>query len=157
MPELYYIVYMRLFLSLCVVFFVSGAVPVQAQVTIEQLDPHNFGEIIADPSGDAVRVRPGGNIRQTGASDLQGGHSNARFRIRGAPNETISYSFSAGDTVSGDGQTLVLEDIVANRSNPFTLNGSGLRNLRVGATLVIPPGFQGGNLSGSFTVTIDNQ
>lgn len=128
-----------------------------AQVTVEQTQALSFGTIIVVPEGDEIRVRPNGRVTSNNGSDLQGAGSGALFRISGEPNETVSYSISAGNTLNGNGQSLSLEQFQFNRSNPFTLNSNGRRNLRIGARLIIPPNNIGGEFSGTFILTIDNQ
>jgi hypothetical protein len=145
---------MRIVCLFCFAFLFAA--PALAQVSITQVQALNFGTIVADPSGDIITVRTNGSIRSSGVSDLQGGQSVATFRFEGASGATVSYSFSTGNTLTGGGQSVNIENFTTNRSNPFSLPGTGVREMSVGADMIVPAGFDGGNLSGSFVLTVDN-
>ncbi len=110
-----------------------------------------------NPGGDTLTLTASGNLSSSSGSDLQGGHARGVFRFEGTENDPVFYSFSTGDTLSGNGEVLDLENYTTNLPNPFIIPGSGVQNMNVGAQLVIPPGLSGGSFSGSFMLTIDNQ
>ena len=128
-----------------------------AQVTIEQTQEMSCGSMISLPNGYTIRLRPNGQINSSNGSDLLGGDRIAVFRVQGPRNSSISYSFSSNNNLATNGQTITLTNFETNRGNPFNLPGSGIREINVGASLIIPPNINGGTFAGSFILTIDNQ
>ena len=144
--------FLCLFLSsIC---FLSSVV--HAQVTITQEQGLSFGSIIIEPSGDTITLRVNGNITSANGSNLLGGESPATFRFEGPRNTSVSYSFSANNVLNGNGEAVSISNFTANRPNPFNLTGSGVREMDVGADLIIPNGLNGGSFSGTFMLIIDN-
>jgi hypothetical protein len=129
----------------------------RAQVTVTEKQAMSFGSMIVGSTGDTVTISLSGDIQSTNFSDFQGGHSPAVFLIQGEPDEAVFFSFSTNDQLTGNGETLNLQALKADLSNPFILNSQGQRELKVGASLIIPPGINGGNFTGNFMLIIDNQ
>ncbi len=145
--------YMKFPLIFGCIFLCSGYA--YAQVTITEIQTLNFGTILANPGGDTITVKTNNGIREINGSDLQGGHSPAIFRFEGPGRTSISYSFSTNDTLRAKGERVDLRNFVANRSSPFSLPGSGVRDLVVGADIIIPPNLNGGSFSGNYMLIID--
>lgn len=147
---------MKFFSLFTCLFFVSSIA--SAQVTVTQIQPLSYGEMVIDPQGDNIEIRTNGQIRADRSTILDGGESVAIFRFEGARGDSVSYSFSTNNTLtSSNGQSVTLNNFQTNRSNPFSIPGSRTRDMNVGATLVVPPSLNGGSFSGNFVLIIDNQ
>ncbi len=129
--------------------------PAFAQVTVTELQALSFGSMIADPAGDEIRVRRNGNIRAQNDTILNGGHQRGIIEFDGPRNTTVSYSFSAGNTLTNGSEVLTLERF-RGRNSPFTIRRNP-RTSTIGADLIIPAGLNGGSFSGTYTIIIDNQ
>lgn len=128
---------------------------IRAPLVITERDPIDFGLIAIDAAGDTIRIRPNGNLVITNNSVNLGGQQFGLFRVEGTPNTSVSYSFSTGDVLTGPGADIPISNFEVNRSNPFTINGSGRRNFRVGATIFPSAGQLGGEYTGTYTLTIN--
>jgi len=146
---------MILVLFLCIALFTSE--PLYAQVGVTQTQPISFGTVVVNPGGDTLTLTPTGSISSSSVSDLQGGHARGVFRFESLEDNLVFYSFSTDDTLSGNGETLRLENYTTNLPNPFIIPGSGVQIMNVGAQLIIPSNIKGGGFSGTFMVIIDNQ
>lgn len=128
-----------------------------AQIVITQLQPLNFGNIIAVPGADTITLSPNGSISSTAGSDLGSSHTPAIFRFEGDANTAVSYSFSSKNRLSNKGKKLTIEDFETNRPNPVALSGAGTLEVSVGATMKIPPRIDGGEFEGTFTIIVEYQ
>lgn len=129
---------------------------IREPLTITENIPMDFGIILVDPAGDDIRMRPNNNITAiNGSTSVGGSPTSGRFRAEGSANTSVSYSFSTGDVLSGPGTDIEIIAFQLNRSNPFTLNNSGRRNFRVGATIRTAPNQLSGVYTGTYTLTIN--
>lgn len=133
----------------------NSSVELRTPLTISENVPMDFGTITVAASGDAIRLRPNNNITTTNGSISSGGQTSGRFRVDGTPDSSVSYSFNAGNFLSGPGTDIPIGDFVINRSNPFTINSDGRRFFRVGATMFPSAGQSGGLYSGTYILTIN--
>ncbi len=147
---------MRLFIFCILAVMTLPLKQAAAQVTITQIQSLSFGSMIADPTGDTIRVRRNGSIRAQNGTILDGGHQPAMFEFNGPRNTSVSYSFSVGNVLSNGNTTISLENFNARPNSPFTIRRRP-RILTIGADLIIPPSIQGGSYSGTYLIILDNQ
>ncbi len=158
-------VLLLLVLASCMVVFVktTHAETFNGDVSAEIRDPLvlserrvlDFGLLAVDPAGDTIRLRTNNNFVITNGSVSLGGQSYGVFRVEGTPNSSVNISFSTGDVLSGPGADIPIGNFETNRGTSFTINGSGRRNFRIGATLFPNAGQLGGVYSGTYTVTVN--
>jgi hypothetical protein len=96
-----------------------------------------------------------------GESESEG--SGASFIVRGAPNEQYQLTITVTDDVSftnGSGPTtsLTLTNFTTTLDNPSNIgtHGDSDEEVRVGASLIIPPNAPAGAYTGTYEVTIEN-
>ncbi len=136
-------------------FVGNVSIDVREPLTITENTALDFGILLIDPAGDTIRIRPNNNITSTNNTTSLGGQTSGRFRVEGSANASVSYSFSAGNVLSGPGDDIPIVAFQLNRSNPFTLSGNGRRNFRVGATIQTAPNQLSGIYTGTYTLTIN--
>lgn len=136
-------------------FTSNASTNIRTAIIITENTAMTFGTIFADPAGDTVRMRPNNNLTFTNGSTSLGGQTSGRFRVEGEANASISYTVSSGDVLTGPGVDIPITALQVNRSSPFSLNGRGRRNFRVGATITIAPSQVGGTYTGTYTLTMN--
>lgn len=158
------VLFLLILLSFLVVFIkTSQAKNFNAVVTTDIVDnisitertAMDFGLIAVDAAGDTIRLRTNNNFVITNGSISLGGQQYGLFRVEGTPNSSVSVSFSTGDMLSGPGADMPIGNFETNRGTSFTINGSGRRDFRMGATLFPAAGQLGGVYSGTYTVTVN--
>lgn len=127
-----------------------------AQVTnLRETVEMNFGNIIADPNGDTIRIRPNGRVTSSGQSFFSGTSVGGKFKARGDANAAVNISFSSKNTLTGPGAAMSLKRFQHNKRTTPSFNSNGRITIKVGARLVVNPGQISGAYSGTYTIFVD--
>ena len=115
----------------------------------------DFATIINDPAGDTITLTTAGAISGTGSSTFSGTPLAADFSLTGTPSAAVNISFSTGDTLTGPGTAMALNNFQHSAGGSPAFDGSGDLSFNVGADLVVNASQTGGAYTGTYTLTVD--
>lgn len=133
----------------------TSAAAIALPITIVQTTGLDFATISRDASGDTITLTSGGGISGTGASTFSGTAAAALFNVDGDASTAVTISFSTGDTLTGPGTAMNLDNFTHDAGGSPAFDGTGDLQLSVGADLTIGAAQTAGAYSGTYTVTVD--
>ncbi len=108
------------------------------------------------PSSGTVTVTPEGARSSSGGVTLAGpaGVSPSTFTVSGEPALAFSIVLTSSTTLSDGGSAMTVDSFTSSPESTGTLDASGNREIRVGATLHVAAGQTSGSYAGSFSVMV---
>lgn len=132
----------------------GAAVSLSGQ-TVSNSSDIAFGKIASGSVAGTVTVTPlGTRVASGGVMLVASTFGAARFTITGDPGRSFAILLPDGGSLAGAGRQLTLDGFQSLPAGTGVLDGSGSRDVYVGATLHLDAGTQKGMYSGSFDITV---
>ena len=125
-----------------------------AEISIQELQGLNFGNILADPNKSTVTVSPTGSYSATGLTIVRGFPQEGTFKIYGEPNYSVFVEFYNNERIEGPGKRMKIKNFKTLPSNSFSFGYSGNFTVRVGADLEISKDQTGGRYEGQYAIIV---
>ena len=136
----------------------TASVDILSAIGLTQDTPMDFAVIIPDVAGDTVSLTTGGGITSdTGNSTFNGTPVAGVFSATGSANESVTISFSTGDTLTGAGAAMPIGGFSHDAGGSPAFDGTGNLSFNIGADLTVNASQAAGLYSGTYTVTVDYQ
>lgn len=116
-----------------------------------------FGNIASGPTFGSVTIATDGSRSGNGGVTLiSAGNSNsaANFIITGHPNATFTIDLPLFTEIEYNGEFMTIDNYVSDLGQISMLDGNGLAELNIGATLNVNPNQSSGLYTGSFDVIV---
>lgn len=136
------------------------SVKVNRYLSMSNTGAMNFGEVSINSVAGEVTLNADGTRESAGGIklDSSGPHSPAKFVIEGAQNADYSISYPEEVVMSdGYGNTLIVNQISGELFDAGESNSNGLKELVVGAKLILEAYQTVGAYSGSLVVEVEYQ
>lgn len=149
----------RLNIITIVLLFSLGTSPLYAVAITKFKEKREmtFGGIIADPAGDVIRIRPNSRVTAQNNSYFFGQADSGRFTARGDANAAVSITLSSGNSLTGPGASMSLDNLYHNKGSTPAFNSRGRITIKIGGYLTINPAQAEGEYSGTYTIFLDYQ
>ena len=134
----------------------AGAKPLKP-ITLAQVRAMHFATIFPDTSGDVITLTPASARSATGGSTFAGVAYSGQFFARGEKNSTVSISFSSGDTLTGPGTAMPLDNFIPDTGFVFQFPSNGKQTIYVGADLTVGAFQMSGQYNGNYVITLEYQ
>ncbi|MGH1455892.1 MAG: DUF4402 domain-containing protein [Alphaproteobacteria bacterium] len=145
-------------LVFCICFFGATSLVFAASISkLKEKIEMDFGGIIADPSGDEIRIRPNSRVTSQNSSYFFGQASSGKFTAKGDALAAVTISFSSGEALTGPGAAMSLHTFKHNKGDTPAFNANGRITFKVGAYLTVNPSQAEGVYSGTYSVFLDYQ
>jgi hypothetical protein len=132
-----------------------GAVAVAFGQTVQTNTDLTFGRIAASDSAGTVSVSPlGTRTSSGGATPVSSSFTRASFTVSGTPNVSFGILLPSSEPLISGTAQLTVDSFQSLPSGTGSFDGSGSRELLVGATLHLAANQARGAYSGSFEVTV---
>jgi hypothetical protein len=132
----------------------GAAVAVAAQVIQTDADLV-FGKLAVGPAPGTVTIAASGARTSNGGASLVGSTcGSARFAVTGTPTTAFGIVLPSSTSLVSGAAHMTVDSFQSTPSGTSVLDGSGRRDLQVGATLHVNAGQARGAYSGSFDVTV---
>jgi hypothetical protein len=132
-----------------------GAVAVAFGQTVQTNTDLTFGKIATSDTAGTATVSPlGTRTSSGGAMPVTSSFTRASFTISGTPNVTFAILLPTSEPLINGTAGLTVDTFQSLPSGTGTFDGSGSRDLFVGATLHLAANQARGAYSGSFEVTV---
>ena len=142
--------------SLAADSFGSATATISRILTVAETSSLDFGTIAISPLSGVVTLSAAGTASTTiPAAQVTGSIAAAQFLVSGDPNAIVSISFSSGDTLTGPGSAMSLQDFSHDAGSTPTIGPDGNLVFRVGASLAVNANQSTGAYAGQYTVTIN--
>jgi hypothetical protein len=143
-------------LLLLLATFLPSQIAAQAALTISSDLDLAFGAVVPGPSSGTVTVTPEGTRSSSGGVTLGGsaGVSPSTFTVSGEPALTFSIVLTSSTTLSDGASTMTVDSFTSSPESTGTLDASGDREIRVGATLHLAATQASGSYAGGFSVMV---
>ncbi len=136
----------------------TANVAVERLVTLSQDTPLSFGVIATNSKQCIVTLSPAGAINCPGQPfQFSGAATPATFTVGGNSNTPVTISFSSGDSLTGPGSAMTLNNFQHDAGATPVLDGGGWLTFNVGADLRIKNNQVSGNYTGSYTISVNYQ
>ena len=117
-----------------------------------------FGNVSVDSAGGTVTLTSAGGISADNANYVfSGTPAGAAFSATGDASAPVTISFSTGDTLTGPGTAMALQNFTNDAGGSPAFDGTGNLAFNVGADLVVNASQTAGSYSGTYTITVDYQ
>lgn len=152
-----FFMFYKIFLFSFIFCFILGIAAYAKPITsLKEVSEIIFGTIIPDPDGDTITISPSGNITSnSGSTFFAGNTSAASFTGKGDKNASYFISFSAGDSMTGTGANMTIQNFTHDAGITPSTDARGNFSFNVGTSLIINPGQISGEYSGVYTVFVD--
>jgi hypothetical protein len=136
--------------------FLPSHVAAQTSLTISRDLDISFGAVVPGPSSGTVTVTPEGARSSSGGVSLAGsaGVSPSTFTVSGEPALAFSIVLASSTTLSDGSSTMTVDSFTSSPESTGTLDVSGNREIRVGATLHVAAAQASGSYAGGFSVMV---
>lgn len=147
---------MALILLLLATFIPSSQAAAQTSLSISRDLDLSFGAVVPGPSSGTVTVTPEGARSSSGGVTLgsSAGVAPSVFTVSGEPGLAFSIVLASSTTLSDGSSTMTVDSFTSSPESTGTLDGSGNREIRVGATLHVAAAQASGSYAGSFSVMV---
>lgn len=136
----------------------NATATIEQQIQITEDTALAFATIAADPAGDTITLAAATSaVTSPGSSTFSGTAAAGSFDLTGTPSAALNVSFSTGDTLTGPGTAMALDNFVSSVGTTPSFNGAGALTLDVGADLTVGANQVGGSYAGTYTLTVDYQ
>lgn len=130
---------------------------IQTAIAVTQSTILDFATILPDAAGDNVTLTSLSAISSSsGNSAFFGTPTAGSFSVNGDANSVVTLQFSTGNTLTGAGDAIPLNNFTTPTLTPTT-DGSGNVAFDVGATIAINANQTPGLYTGNYTVTVAYQ
>jgi len=129
----------------------------RAAISLVENTQLDFDTIDADVAGDTITITPAGTVTATGSSVASGSPAAGAWSATGDASAAVTVSFSVGDTLTGPGTAMPLNNFAHDAGGTPAFDGGGALAFAVGADLTVGAAQTAGTYSGSYDVTVDYQ
>jgi hypothetical protein len=128
------------------------SVTILPALAVTENAPIDFGIIGAPKVPGQIVLSPVGTTSGPPGYAVTGSPAAGRLTIIGPPNAAVSIVFSSGDALTGPGPAMPIGSFTHNAGATPMLNGAGLLNLSIGATLTVGASQTPGTYAGTYRV-----
>ena len=135
----------------------TATAAIRAAISLIESTQLDFGVIDADVAGDTITILPAGTVSATGLSVSSGSPAPGAWAATGDASASVTISFSAGDTLTGPGTAMALDNFAHDAGGTPAFDGGGALAFAVGADLTVGAAQLAGTYNGSYDVTVNYQ
>lgn len=136
----------------------AASASISRLVTVNEDAPLSFGVIATNSKQCTVTLSPAGDVAcPSQPFQFSGSVAPATFTVGGNSATPVTISFSTGDSLTGPGSTMTLDNFQHDAGASPVLDGVGSLVFNVGADLRVKNNQASGLYTGNFTVSVNYQ